>query len=71
VNLIGRMFVDLGTRQFANERFVSDHWINESLTKCNVLLRDMRLEHRRTVTLEDVRTLMAKRRHRRTLTLPQ
>jgi len=60
VNLIGKMFVDLGTRQLANERFVTDHWINEGLTKCNFLLRVMRRDRRRTVTAEDVRTLMAK-----------
>jgi len=60
VNQIGRMLVDLGTRQFVNERFVTDHWINEGMTKCNLLLSGMRRERRRAITVEDVRTLMAK-----------
>jgi hypothetical protein len=60
VNLIGRTLVDLGTRQFANERFVTDHWIAEGATKCDLLLRTMRRQRRNVVTVEDVRTLMAK-----------
>jgi len=60
VNLIGRTLVDLGTREFANELFVTDHWVNEGLAKCDLLLRSMRRERRYTVTVEDVRTLMAK-----------
>jgi hypothetical protein len=60
VNLIGRMFVDLGTRQFVNERFVTDHWIDEGSLKVDRLLRTLRREGRNTVTVEDVRTLMSK-----------
>jgi hypothetical protein len=60
VNLIGRTFVDLGTRQFADERFVTDHWITEGRMNCDSLLRTLRRQRRNVVTVEDVRTLMAK-----------
>jgi hypothetical protein len=60
VNLVGRMFVDLGTRQFVNERFVTDHWIDEGSVKVDRLLRTIRRERRNTITVEDVRTLMSK-----------
>jgi hypothetical protein len=60
VNLIGRMLMDLGTQGFANERFVTDHWIDEGWVKLDRLLRTIRQERRNTVTVEDVRTLMSK-----------
>jgi hypothetical protein len=60
VNLIGRMLVGLGTQQFVDERFVTDHWINEGSVKVDRLLRTIRRGRRNTVTVEDVRTLMTK-----------
>jgi hypothetical protein len=59
VHEIGSFLSNLGTQNFANREAWLEHWITEGPTKCERLVAIVSNAGRNTITVRDVRTLLA------------
>ena len=59
VHEIGSFLTNVGTQGFANREAWLEHWITEGATKCERLVASVNDERRDTITVRDIRTLLA------------